>query len=240
MKTKNNRLDRTLYASPFSLGYWRSATREMGNLRSLILAALFVALRVAVKSARIPLGELLHISLDFLVNSVGSMLYGPLMGLLVGAVSDTIGAILFPSGQYFFPFIAVEMISSFIFGLFLYRAKLSTGRILLSRFTVVAVCNFVVNPLIMRWYYEVVMGRDYALFRWARVIKSLCLFPVEATVLVLWLGVISRVTYRMKLSHSGDGKLRFTPLSIAGLVALTLLSAAGIFTYYYLKANKLV
>ena len=45
------------------------------------------------------------------------MIYGPLVGLLVGAVSDTIGAVLFPTGAYFFPFIFVEMFSSFIFGL---------------------------------------------------------------------------------------------------------------------------
>lgn len=107
-------------------------------------------MRIAVKAVKIVIiPGALNFGFDFIVNSAGSMIYGPLVGLLVGAVSDTIGAVLFPTGAYFFPFIFVEMLSSFIFGLFLYRAKLSSWRVIASRFAVVVVCNFIVNPLVM-------------------------------------------------------------------------------------------
>ena len=62
------------------------------------------------------------------------MLYGPIMALLGGLISDTIGAVLFPSGPYFFPYALIEMSSGFIFALFLYRAKLTEFRIILARF----------------------------------------------------------------------------------------------------------
>ena len=233
--TGKNR-DTSLFASPFSRGYWRCAAAEFRNLYSFILAALFAALRIAVKSLSIPVGESLYIGVDFLVNSVGSMIYGPLMGLLVGAVSDTVGAILFPKGPYFFPFIVVEILSAFLFGLFLYRQKLSAGRIVLSRFAVVVLCNFVVNPLIMKWYYTVVVGKDIAFLRWATVLKNLCLFPAEALLLVLWLSAVSSAAYRMGLVYAKPEKMN-VKRAVFGIVLLTLLAAGGIALYYYLKAS---
>lgn len=225
----------TVFNTPFSREYWRLSAAEFRSLRSFILAALFAALRIAIKSLSIPVGESLYISLDFFVNSVGSMIYGPLMGLLVGAVSDTIGAILFPKGVYFFPFIVVEMLSAFLFGLFLYRQKLSAGRIVLSRFTVVVLCNFVVNPTILQWYYTAVSGKDVPFLRWANVVKNLCLFPAEAVLLILWIGSVSMAAYRMKLIYTKPEKIN-VKRAIWMIVLLTLCAAGGIVLYYYLKS----
>lgn len=218
--------DTAIYSSPFCLGYWKSALSEFKTLRTLVMAAMIVALRVAVKLIRIPIAENLEISLDFFVNSVGSMIYGPIVGLIVGAASDTIGAVLFPSGTYFFPFIFVEMLSSFIFGLFLYRAKLTPVRIILSRFAVVLFCNILVNPVIMKWYYIVVLGKDYSVFRWARIFKNIALLPAESILLVLWLSLISYVTYKMKLTYSVQEKRKLKPIEIVLVVVLTLISLA--------------
>ena len=236
---QKNSLDTTLYRSPFCGGFWKSAVREFKSVRSLVLAAMIIALRVAVKSFSIPIAENVFLGVDFLVNSVGSMIYGPVVGLLVGAVSDTIGAFLFPKGVYFFPFILVEMSSSFIFGLFLYRARLSGPRIILSRFTVTVVCNLLINPLIMKWNYIVTMGKDYAIFRWVRVVKNLCLFPLEALLLILWLGVISAVTYRMNLTYDKPKQEKLTGFNLVLIIFLTLLAvlltALGILYYRMIK-----
>ena len=236
---QKNSLDTTLYRSPFCGGFWKSAVREFRSTSSLVLAAMFIALRVAVKLLRIPVVEGLFITLDFFVNSVGSMIYGPLVGLLVGAVSDTIGALCFPSGPYFFPWIFVEMSSSFVFGLFLYRAKLSGPRIILSRFTVTVFCNLLLTPLIMKWNYVVMYGKDYAIFRWVGVVKNLCLFPLEALLLILWLGVISAVTYRMKLTYDKPKQEKLTGFNLVLIIFLTLLAVLltllGILYYRMIK-----
>ena len=42
-------------------------------------------------------------------------------------VSDTLGALLFPTGAYFFPFIFVEMLGSFLFAVSLYRTKITSA-----------------------------------------------------------------------------------------------------------------
>lgn len=230
--------DTTLYRSPFSPGFWKSAATSCRDVRMLVLAAMFCALRIAIKSLSIPVGESLHISLDFFVNSVGSMVYGPLMALLVGAVSDTVGAVLFPTGQYFFPFIFVEMSSGFLFGLFLYRARLGEIRIALSRAAVVGFCNFLLNPMIMKWYYRVVLGKDYVLFRWVRMIKNLVLLPAEIILLTLWLATMSAVTYRLGLTFDPPGQFKLTKKTVLTAIFATLFSAACILYYIFIYLKK--
>lgn len=102
---KNNRPYNTkaIFSHPFCPEFWRCAAGEFKNWRMLVFAAVIIAMRIAVKAVKIVIiPGALNFGFDFIVNSAGSMIYGPLVGLLVGAVSDTIGAVLFPTGAYFF------------------------------------------------------------------------------------------------------------------------------------------
>ena len=107
-----------LFSTPFHRAYWKLAAREFTSLHVLILAAMMTALRIAIKSVRIPIGPDLNITFGFLFNAVGSMIYGPLVAIAASAVSDTVGAILFPSGAYFFPYIFSEIAGGLLFALF--------------------------------------------------------------------------------------------------------------------------
>ena len=50
-----------LYSHPFSLAYWRDAALELRDTKMLVITALMVALRIALKPAAIPLGPSLYI-----------------------------------------------------------------------------------------------------------------------------------------------------------------------------------
>lgn len=170
----------------FSGAYWQKAAANLRSSRMLTFAALIVALRVVVKAFKITLAPGLSLTLDCYVNALGSMVYGPVMALLVGAASDTLGCILFPSpsSPYFFPFIFVEMSSSFLFALFLWQRTIDVKKTLLAKFTVNMVCNIVLTSLIMKWsnYLE---GKTFNLITLVRVCKNLVLFPLEALLIVI-------------------------------------------------------
>ena len=176
---------RALFTTPFHRDYWRLAAGEFKILRVLILAALLTALRIAVKSVKIPVGPDLNITFGFLVNAVGSMIYGPVVAIAASAVSDTVGALLFPTGTYFLPFLFEEIAGGVLFALFYYRARLSTMRVVLGRFAVTVICNLILNPLFLMWYYAVYLGKAYRFMTWPRLAKNLVLFPVQSIVLVL-------------------------------------------------------
>lgn len=223
---------REVFKNPFSSRYWQLALKEFASVRTLVLAAIIIAIRVAIKELRIPIvPPSVYFGFDFLINSAGSMIYGPIVALLVGAVSDTLGAVLFPIGTYFFPFIVVEMLSGFIFALFFYRQQLSTRRIILARLAVVVICNFIVNPLIMTWSNYFFYKAPYEFITIARVLKNAAMFPLECLILVFWLGALSTATYKLGYTYCKPKKLEINFIHILSLVLALVISVGAILLY---------
>lgn len=219
-----------LYRTPFSRAYWRDATSQLKNTRMWVLAALITAIRIALKSVRIPIMENLFITVGFLPNALGSMIYGPVLGLLAGFVSDTIGALLFPAGAYFPPFALVEMMGSFLFALFLWRAPLRVPRVALSKLAVNVVCNLLMTPLFLAW----MQGSAAQLTALPRIAKNVLMFPLEAALLALLLDAMLPVLRRMRLVPDVQARLTLTPRHFVMLGALLVLAAAFVFAYYWL------
>lgn len=225
-----------LFKTPFSAEYWRLSCGELKSTRLLLVAALLTAIRIAIKSLTIPIGPNLNITFGFLVNSIGSMIYGPVVAILTSAISDTLGAILFPHGAYFFPFIFEEIAGGVLFALFYYRARLSTLRVILGRFAVTVIVNLMISPCIMYYYYKVMIGKSYAILSLPRMIKNLALFPLQCLVLIIFFNALVPATNSLGLTYDSQRKeLRLTKSDIAVLAGLTLVSAAAIALYYWYK-----
>ncbi len=230
-----------LYSHPFSKAYWRDAAAELKDTRILIIAALLIALRVAMKGLAIPLAPNLKINIAFIVNALGAMIFGPIVAAVAAAVSDTLGVLLFPQGPYFFPFVFVEIAGSVIFALFLYRAKVTPTRLALSRFCIDFFVNIVLNAPIMALYYDMVLGKSYTWMQLPRIAKNLCMWPIEAIVLILFMSVMIPIAYRQRLIYfSGEG-LKMTKKLALGMLALFVAAAGltgGYMVYNYNTSNQ--
>ena len=224
----------------FSRGYWREATRQLKDVRMITIAALIVALRIAVKFLKIEIAPGLNISLDGYVNSLGSLIYGPVMGLVVGAISDTLGCLVTGRmGEYFPPFMLVEMSSSFIFALFFWRRKINVRTTLGAKFTVNLVSNIILTSIFNKWmyflYYGLEKAQAYNIINGARIVKNLVLFPLEATIIVMVLTVALPVLARLKLVDRNVCYLEkpSTKRLVLELVFFTALSILLIVFYVY-------
>lgn len=220
--------------------YWKEAARGFSNVRILAFAALIVALRVAVKLIKIPIAAGLNITFDCYVNALGSFVYGPVMALAVGAVSDTLGAIIAPSGPYFFPFIFTEMLSGFIFGLFFWRRTPTVGKTLASKFTVNFVCNIILTSVLMKWYYYVLYGVEkaeaYAIINLVRIVKNLVMFPIEAFLIVIVLNAALPVLRSQRIISSDAKTMKMEKKHYWIIGALLVLSVLLILFYiFFLK-----
>ena len=223
----------------FSRNYWRLAAGELKNTKSLVFASFIIVLRIVVKAFKIPLAAGLSLTFDCYVNSLGSLIYGPIVGLCVGAVSDTLGYLIFPSGVYFFPFIFVEMLSSFIFGLFFWKKQISVLRVLAAKFTVNLVCNIILTSLFMKWEYVLYMdpkAATYNIVNLVRIVKNLIMFPVESVLIVMILGAFIPALKSMKMISASQGELVFKKKHIIILVLTTIVSVGLVLFYiFYLK-----
>ena len=234
----NKNKSTTLYAHPFSKAYWRDAAAELKDTRMLVVAALLIALRVAMKGLAIPLAPNLKINTAFFVNALGAMIYGPVVAAVAAAISDTLGCMIFPQGVYFFPFIFIEIAGSMIFALFLYRAKVSVTRLALSRFCICFFVNIVMNMPLMALYYDMVLGQSYTWLQLPTIAKNLCMFPVEALLLVMFMSVMLPIVNRLGLTYDSGKDLRVTKKVVAGLCVLFLLSVTATGSYLVYNYNN--
>ena len=227
MQTNNSK---QLFKTPFCAEYWRLAFAELKNPRSLVFAALILALRIAVKPLSIHIAGDLTEGIGFIVNAFGSMVYGPLVALLSGALSDTLGFLVFPSGVYFPAYMITEMAGSFVFALFLYRAEISIPRLILCRFCICFFVNVLLAYPIHVWYYSVALGKDYSI-AWIRIVKNIVLFPIESVILAVVFRSLVPPFRKMGYLVSGTDHLDFSGKHVIILIILFLVGAAGSFGY---------
>jgi len=231
-----------LYASPFCKGYWKDAAAELKDVKMLVVTALMIALRIALKPFAIYIGPQMAIQTATLATALGAMIFGPVMAIPAAMISDTIGFMIFPTGDYFLPFMLTEIASTLIYALCLYRAKPSATRVMIARFLICFAVNVVLQQLIFAWQYtylgnpakakDAIMGITTV----ARIFKNLFFFPIETVVITLFLKVLTPITARAKLTYDSGAGLGFTKKQVAVLVLLVTVgigSAAGYLTYYY-------
>ena len=231
-----------LYPHPFSKNYWRDAASELKSIKMLVITALMIALRIALKPFAIYIGPQMAIQTATLATALGAMIFGPVVAIPAAMISDTIGFMLFPTGDYFLPFMLTEIASTMIYALCLYRAKPTAGRVILARFLICFFVNVVLQQLIFAWQYTYMGNPDGAkeaimgITALTRILKNLFFFPIESVVITLFLKVLIPVTNRAKLTYDTEPRMNFSAKQIVLLVVLLLVgigSAFGYLTYRY-------
>ena len=238
----NKNKSTALYPHPFSAAYWKDAAAELKDVKMLVITALMIALRIALKPFAIYIGPQMAIQTATLATALGAMIFGPLVAIPAAIVSDTIGFMIFPTGDYFLPFMLTEIASTMIYALCLYRAKPNATRVIIARFLICFLVNVVLQQFIFAWQYtymgnpakakDAIMG----IMTTARLFKNLFFFPIEAIVITLFLKVLVPVTSRMRLTFGGSTGLDFTKKQIAVLAVLLVIgvgSSVGYLDYYY-------
>ncbi len=238
----------SVYRTPFSLAYWRDAAAELKDTKMLVVTALMIALRVALKPLAIPLGPQLSIQTAMLATALGAMIFGPVVAIPAAMVSDTVGFMIYPTGDYFLPFMLTEIASTMFYALFLYRAeKVTPTRVMLSRFCICFFVNVVMQQFIYAWWYSYIGNPEKAreqilgIMTLSRILKNLCMFPIESVVLTLFLRFLMPVTRRAKLTYGSANDMKFNTRQVVVMVALLAIGAAsatGYLAYRYETSSR--
>lgn len=179
-------------ASPFTRSYWRTAMKELGNLRMLTLAAIVVALRIVLGGLYIPLGDNLNIFFGYFVNGLGAAIYGPVMALLSGFATDILGYFVHPTGAFFPGYVLSTMMGSFFYALFFYRARITAPRVVLAKLTV----NLLVNVGLGALWSAIQFSKGYYYYLVKGLAKNIGMLPLEAFLLWAFLRAVAPVCAR--------------------------------------------
>mgnify|MGYP005767588817 FL=1 len=177
--------------SVFSAAYWRAARAEFRNVRVLALSGLVCAMAIVLESMPIYLlGPSLKIYFSYLAVSLGCMCYGPLVGMAVGGVIDSVGFLLAGYGEPYFPgYLITAILSGLIYGVMLYRRKPTVPRLLVTRLII----NYGSNVLLGSVWKAMLYGKGYIYYAASGLVKNTIMLPIE--VFLMWVVLNAAVQY---------------------------------------------
>lgn len=218
------------YKTPFSLAYWRDAAAELKCTKTLVIAALMIALRVATKGIAVPIAPNLKLfNAASFINALGAMIIGPVMCIPAAFLSDFLGVLLWEGlGTYFLPYVLTEIASSLIWALLLYRAKPSTWRVMIGRFAICILVNVLLGVWIDMLYQVYFYGKSTLALTIPRILKNTFMFPIESVVMTFFLGLMVPITNRMGLTYSGATAKEAMGFNKKQIVALAVLFVVGV------------
>mgnify|MGYP004703054005 FL=1 len=182
------------FRTPFSAAYWKTAAREAECLPMLVMTALFIAMRLALSGVRIPVGDNLFVYVSFLISTVGSMVYGPVLALASGFASDLLSFFLVSDGSaFFFGYTLSTMLGALISALFLYRTRITVLRIALTRLCV----DLFVNVLLGALWSSMLYSKGYYYYLAKSIVKNAIMLPIEIVLLVLVLQLLVPIAARI-------------------------------------------
>lgn len=172
----------------------KDSTKEFKSIYALAGAAMLAALNIVIAEFRIPVGPYVNINFSFLTYGVSGYLFGPLLTGFVGIAADILKYLFHPDGAFHIGFTLNEFVIGFLYGIFLYKKKVTVVRTALAKLSTVLLINLFLTPLWLAQLY----GQAYVFMVSARLIKNAVMFPIDTALLFGLLLFVQKTMRRKK------------------------------------------
>ena len=175
------------------------------HISILTASAFLIALGVALSFFRIPLSAVTEITLTGLPIAAGGYLFGPWIGMIIGALIDLCGFFIAPNGAFFPGFTISMALMGMIYGMFLYRKNwdnearpkslLGAGAKGLALRTVLShlLKTVFISLLLNCFWLSVFYGMDFSAVFLASIPKEAINFPIEAFLIYSVVRILKRI-----------------------------------------------
>lgn len=148
---------------------------ELKNLKSMVMAAMLLAIAVVLGFFTLQLTEFIKIGFAYIANEFAGMMFGPVVGSLIGALADILKYMVNPTGPFFPGFTISGFFGGLIYGIVLYKKPLSIKRIIIANTLVTILVNLLLNT----YWLTLLYGNAYMALLPARVVKQIIMLPIE-------------------------------------------------------------
>ena len=168
-------------------------SKQKFSTRTLTTLAMLIAIEVILSRFLSISAWNIKVGFGFVPVVIAAILYGPLAGGIVGALSDFIGALLFPIGTYFPGFTLTSFLMGVVFGLFLYKKQSW-----LQGLAAVGINQFILGLFLNTLWISILYGSPYVPLLATRVFQSILLTVVQLICIQLMVPILDR--YGKKVS----------------------------------------
>ena len=148
---------------------------ELKNLKSMVMAAMLLAIAVVLGFFTLQLTEFIKIGFAYIANEFAGMMFGPVVGSLIGALADILKYMVNPTGPFFPGFTISGFFGGLIYGVVLYKKPLSIKRVIVANSFVTIFVNLLLNT----YWLTLLYGNAYMALLPARIAKQLIMLPIE-------------------------------------------------------------
>lgn len=168
---------------------WVSSASEFGQLRNIVFCGVMGALSIVLSFVgSIRINPYMKIGVSEIPNLMIDYLMGPVVGGVFGAVMDFLKFLIHPDGSFFPGFSLSAAVAAVIFGIFLYKKKITFWRLLISEILVKLIVNIGMNTL----WLDMLYGKGFLAILPHRIVSNLIQLPIDVIVLFAVLSAVEK------------------------------------------------
>lgn len=163
-----------------------SSSKELGNVRTLAVCAMMLALRIVLgmfSNFTLAIMPFVKIGFSFIPIVITAYLFGPVCAAIVSGAGDILSIILAnPTAFSITPGITVCcIIEGLIYGAVLYQTDLKLKTVIIAKIAVLVLCHLPLNT----WVLSLLMHIPYLELLWYRAAVLIPFAIVEVAVIML-------------------------------------------------------
>ena len=154
---------------------------ELKKTRTIVVTALLIALGIVLGQFSVQITESMKIGISFIATQMTATLFGPVVGGIMGGVTDVLKFIIKPTGPFLIGYTISAILGPVIYGVMLYKKPITLWRILLSK-TVVAIF---INLLLGTYWSYLYFGAAFWASLPAKLIQQVIQVPIQSIIFYL-------------------------------------------------------
>lgn len=165
------------------------SAKELKNLNTLVLTALFIALGIVLEQLfSIQLTQNVKIGISFIATQFTATLFGPVVGGIMGGVADILKFIMKPTGSFSILWTLNAIVGPILYGIMLYKKKLTFWRILLSK----AVVAVVVNIGMSCTWFALLYGQAFFAVLPTKALQQVIQVPIQSVIFYIFVKAMEK------------------------------------------------
>lgn len=150
--------------------------KEMKKLNTIVITALLIAIGIILGQFSIQITDTMKIGISFIATQMTAMLFGPVVGGVMGGVTDILKFIIKPTGPFLIGYTISAILGPVIYGMMLYKKPIALWRILLSKTVVAIFINLLLGTF---WSYHYFGAAFWAAIP-AKLIQQIIQVPIQS------------------------------------------------------------
>jgi riboflavin transporter len=166
-----------------------SSAKELNKIPTITGAALLTAMNTVLGYFSIVIGNFLKIGFSYLTLAIAGFMYGPVVGGILGGLSDILNFIIKPMGPFFPGFTINAILTGFIYGLIFYKKPITLLKVFLTKLFLVIVIDLILGTT----WLSILYGQAFYVLLPMRALKAIILLPIDTMLLYFVLSRFSKL-----------------------------------------------